>query len=99
MKLPGAPIDACTPAAVPSEQQGEGYRITGMYCPPSEASLLKTKNENAKGAKARTKTKNFGPTLEGMRSISDWQSDSPNEQHLNGHLVVGDLNPTGWADD
>ena len=43
VKLPGAPLDACAPAAFPSEQQGEGYRITGMYCPPSEASLLKTK--------------------------------------------------------
>ena len=80
------------------------YRITettggGISDNRSEASPHPRKNKNEKGAKVRAKIRNFRPTLEEMRSVFDWQSDSPNEQHLNGHPVVGDLNPTGWADD
>ena len=91
--LPAPPIDACSVSVLTTDEEGDGVRITGMYCPP-----IPTSGSVGKGEKEEKKKVKYRPSRERVQMVWSRGHSEGVEGQFCGHLVVGDLNPTSWKD-
>ena len=90
--LPASPIDACSLIVFPSDNMGECFRVTGVYCPPPPSSPQDKEGDVTEGAVR------FRPSQQKVEMIFGHKTATVGGDAVCGHLVLGDLNPRTWAD-